>query len=963
MSANDILVLENLLGEFYNSQVTPQRRKDLESTFATIQNQSDPRSLAVSLLRSNSSSPFLYFFAVSVISKKISNMKADDILFLQDEVFRMVVSPPNSAVQQQFVVNKFVQVLCMLIKAQGAQASNLYGERIMDLLADKNLTSIGILIVGELQFYNDDVLTAFRTMLAEKRHVEALLDCIGKCRITHPTIVQAIYDICLCPSDVDAPSAILCLAELSIPVDVRFLTQLLEKSTTLSADASFEEYTSQVIRLFNMFSRVGLQYVHGDMAFLSAAFQFTFSHTCNSDSLITCLDFWNQWLDSIRLDLRLAPAYRDVCLSLVQSIIRCMLQTQSPGLFADLDDSERDFFNETARDSFLRSCAESIDNVADLFPQDCLNIVTAAMNPFQQQLQANSTNVLSVSLCQDVVSILKIIQQVAILTSGEYFSERFLDSASMVQSLLQILQSCFSLQLFRMHAPGLKVSLETLSAVSSFCPWMERFRSVAYDSTNASEFVTPRNFELLTSAVFDTCLSSLDPKNCAPTDLIESSLKVFRVMCTQVRPPNLSKYSSVSLLLSNVSVLCASQSSIPVSVQQIVVSIMAHALLVADGADLAKESGNASVLERAQAFSQSISHVIVSPLLNLLQDGSFRDEHSMTEGLRLLSLVESIAAFSKSKNSPLKARILQSLHPLLSPLLELVKNNTGNFVVFDKIFDVFNSIIESLRRAIGNEYVEKCVFVFLNFFSSPVFAQLFQYHANDCTRLLVKLLRLLTSMLRDGSGAYHAFIDNIVKFSLDIVYPRISDFAALRGDMLDVGMEFFGLLYTILADNWRYFFDMQSNCAFKSESAAFVVRTILELMLSALNSRELAMFDVNLSHLAELNKSKLLFERSFFVEQFQSRFLVSLLSALVSQDVALRKDNILVAIFEIAQAVHFQNFREYFIGNVCPQVVPSLSSSDLNNLLSLLSSDVDLPTFSASVEKIANQLRSLAKPL
>ena len=116
---NNLLLLESLLNEFYSSNSTNTRKKEIEQSLNSFQNIPKSWEYCVNSL-ANFNNQYLWFFSVSsvevIITKKWISLPKDDRLQIRDTIWKIYINFPTSIFGMQR--DKIAQLLALIGKRE-----------------------------------------------------------------------------------------------------------------------------------------------------------------------------------------------------------------------------------------------------------------------------------------------------------------------------------------------------------------------------------------------------------------------------------------------------------------------------------------------------------------------------------------------------------------------------------------------------------------------------------------------------------------------------------------------------------------------------------------------------------------------------------------------------------------------------------------------------------------------------
>ncbi|XP_030758798.1 exportin-6-A-like [Sitophilus oryzae] len=271
-----------------------------------------------------------------------------------------------------------------------------------------------------------------------------------------------------------------------------------------------------------------------------------------------------------------------------------------------------------------------------------------------------------------------------------------------------------------------------------------------------------------------------------------------------------------------------------------------------------------------------------------------------------------------------------------------------------KIFSrFFISVLKNLQSQIGAEFTKNAIQVFLQVAIS-------EQQANSLSGIQ-QLLDIFCMVVRETTNK--SFLPDILQLCMENIYTLLLPQAC---ESPDVFLTFLDLLYSILNFHWLYFYNSQVMLGYSPGGSDTEVGpdipkrpdqllAVLKVFGEGLLVDDVNIFRKSLVILQDLNHNKKIYHKNIFRTHLLSDLLRVLLNMLLYKRQGLSNDDIILAIYSMAE-VDFQGFFYTFL----PQYVQNLEGITPTQFETLVghlnnSSDRDVPTFMQHLQSFANE--------
>ena len=279
----------------------------------------------------------------------------------------------------------------------------------------------------------------------------------------------------------------------------------------------------------------------------------------------------------------------------------------------------------------------------------------------------------------------------------------------------------------------------------------------------------------------------------------------------------------------------------------------------------------------------------------------------------------------------------------------------------EEAFAFFRTVLDVLKGQMGAESVNQVVHTVLTLFSREQISESIANEGSSGIKVVEKLLEILQLVVKETDVAFRRFIDSTLTLCIDQIYPLVAD-----KPTSDIKGPLYLVLYHVLLYNWRHFFKSSAVRTLMGDStgqsagsgdglqeqARFV--SILQVFGQSFLQPDISVFKQNLAALEDINAKWKLYHKTVFTQQLIVQFLTVLLQVLVNNSHNLLKEEITLALYNMASvdfAVFFNQFLSQFLDS------QEIDSNQKNILQTSFKTDTDMPSFTSNMNRFIGDLR------
>ena len=295
-----------------------------------------------------------------------------------------------------------------------------------------------------------------------------------------------------------------------------------------------------------------------------------------------------------------------------------------------------------------------------------------------------------------------------------------------------------------------------------------------------------------------------------------------------------------------------------------------------------------------------------------------------------------------------------------------IKSGLGDFDINDRqmceeAFSFFRTVLDVLKSQMGAESVNQVVHTVLTLFSRDQLAESVATDGTAGIKVIEKLLEILQLVVKETDAAFRRFIDSSLTLCLDQIYPLIAD-----KPTSDIKGPLYVVLYHVLLYNWRHFFKstaVKKLMEGSSEQALGIeggseeqarCLNILHAFGQSFLQPDISVFKQNLAALEDINAKWKLYHKPVFTQHLIVQFLSVLLQVLVNNSHNLLKDEITIALYNMASVDFNVFFNEFLIQFLDSQ---ELDTNQKHMLKTSFKIDTDMPTFNSNMNRFIGDLK------
>jgi len=706
------------------------------------------------------------------------------------------------------------------------------------------------------------------------------------------------------------------------------------------------------------------------LEFLGLLFKLTFQQP-SVQGFYSCLDIWGCVIDYIQssIDMNREDGlakllkYQEALLSLVVELLKKLQLRQNAEQLNHLDNVTTNDDNETEWQHFLRVGIETIMKVADLLPSEVIGLVepgwrhVSVMYLSLDKLltETDGKRSLHVREREDVVTLhqtlrdyssyLQLFGRLSSLFLGESFKERLEMGLDLLKQLLalvtfgstQRLWRC-DVQLEEITTDLMEAHSQTVAALKAWCHWLAALHS---------ESLTDSTYTWICSDITDRIVVAVVSlvKEGDHVSLVHSAAHFMVTLTGTVRPPSIWKLKEFTDLYSSVQHINLQPQAYRLIVRSLCNVLLLHwpGILEQKWEDRRKHLTK-FLKDRTQTFRslKTTPGFTENKVLQKQAEGEIVHTLEMLGDL-VENVLNEVTQTKKLCHDAIRDYIELSLW-----LFPLYINSTR---VCEHLFNFFHTVFDVLKTQMGSVFVEQAIQTFLSHFGQGQLSDVINQRNGAGSRVIEKFLSILTFIVSEPGTSFRKLIPSTLSLCLDHIYPLVSTTPS------DIKSPLYHLLYNSLLHNWQYFF--KSSLVHRSAGDEVqhpdTFLAVLKAIGQSFLQEDIAVFRQNIEALEHLNAKWRLYHKPIFVHNLLVDFLTVLLEVLIARSHNLLKDEICVAVYNMA-AVDFPAFTAKFL----PHFLTSQAQLDDNQrhiLANAFRADTDLPSFGSNLDRFVTDVR------
>jgi len=712
------------------------------------------------------------------------------------------------------------------------------------------------------------------------------------------------------------------------------------------------------------------------LEFLSLMFKYSFMQPSIA-GFSSCLEIWDTVVDYIQAGMEmnkevgksLLSRYQEALLSLVFQLLRKIQFRYNSGQLDELDTRSRDDNNETEWQVFVTAAVETIMKVADLLPLDVVRIVDCVWKEtcivyldLEKLIVPDSpTNRLNLGskedelklgmVLKDFGTLLRLIGRMSVLFLGEYFLERIQTGLDYVKQLLTLAAAGSRNKIYncRCDNPGLKtdfleVHAQTLASLKAWCHWLAALHSEALSDSSYTWVSSDITSKIVSAVVIVVKEGDNDT-------LVHAATHFLVTLTGTVRPPSIWKLKEFTDLYSSISHI-----RLRPEAHRLLVRSLCNVLLLHWPGILEQKWD-----DRKKHLTKFLRD-ITEDFRNLRSDPTFTQNKPLQKQaeaviihtlLILGDLVENVL----NEVTQTKKLCHDTLKEYIDMSLWLFPLYIQTVDVCEAMFNFFHTVFDVLKTQMGSHYVEQAVQTFLSLFGENQLTQAIVEGGSTGNRVVEKFLSILTFIVSEPGPTFRKFVPSTLSLCLDHIYPLV-----VQQQAADIQPALYSLLYHTLVNNWQFFFKSTLGPMRNLNSNGQEEVANREIFLKAMGAfgqsflqQDIAVFRQNMEALESLNLKWKLYSKQIFKEHLMAEFLSVLVKVLVSKSHNLLRDEITLAVYNMA-STDFPAFFEKFLPHLLV-TVGSLDENQQGMLVQGFNKDTDLPSFMSNLTRFCNDLR------
>ncbi|XP_014672669.1 PREDICTED: exportin-6-like isoform X2 [Priapulus caudatus] len=771
------------------------------------------------------------------------------------------------------------------------------------------------------------------------------------------------------------------------------LLQRLTRENTSNVSGSMltelnENYIEKFTDFLHLFVSIHLRRFESNnrfpvLEFLALLFKYTFKQPTN-EGFYNCLEIWSVFLDYLDVlvrnrsvdKLNLLDRYKEALASLVTQLLRKLQFRYNQSQLEELDDETVDDDAETEWQQFLRRCLEVVAKVAELAPDETFALVYRVLQENmvtylglehhikrdgdQRSLTIKAENDCRRLHCalRDLSSFLQALGRLAHQFIGELLLSRMADGLDIVKSLCHAALYGSKMKLYEittlasvLQPDFTEANAQTLAALKAYSHWVAQYyaemQRQGKENDQLATLVTS-TMEAITPMLQDN----------VPEKIMQSAAHLLLSVATTIRPSFLLALETTQTLFTSVSQ--GALLTLPIQVQLLVYRSLSNVLLlpwpnVPDG-----EQKWHMRAEHHQNFIKTL----MSQYRQLR--GVAANDHQLQQQvkpgiLQSLKVLGDIVMNVSGEVTKTKQLCYQSVHDCVQVTLHLFPIYIHHPDVSEEMLSFFLALFQSLRVQMGVPFAEQMLETFITLFTKERLAESISHDNLAGIRVVEKFLKILDLIVEEPGSAFKGFLPSIISLCMNEIYPIIAERPSP-----DVKAALFALLYSILQNNWRYFFKSnilsglspQAGAAGNSESEMEhqdQFTAVMQAFGQSFLQPDIAVFKQNIEYLEKLNAKWKLYHKPIFQQMMLFQFLNVLLQVLIYRSHDLLQEEIMVTVYNMA-AVDFDRFYNMFLHQFLANC-EGLDDSQKTMLARNFPIVQDLPSLSSTIHRFVGDLR------
>lgn len=748
-------------------------------------------------------------------------------------------------------------------------------------------------------------------------------------------------------------------------------------------DSAFLEKITDFLKYFVAFhlKRCELNNQFPLLEFLSLTFKYSFQQPSIA-GFGSCLEIWNALVDYVQGAMEIdkeggkgiLSRYQEALLSLVFQLLKKIQYRYNSEQLIHLDHSRSSEEQESEWETFLISSIETIMKVAELLPLEVLRITDSVWKetcvvyldlekiiisaggpqPSRLQLSSKEEELKLDYMLKDFSTMLQLIGRMSVLFLGEEFLVRLETGLEYMKQLLALaafasrhkLYSAASCDSTVIKQDFLVVHAQTLATLKAWCHWLAALHSEALNDSSytwVSSDITSR----IVSAVVIVVKEGENEK------LVHAAAHFLVTLTGTVRPPSIWKLKEFTDLYSSIRHLRLQ----PEAHRLLTRSLCNVLLLHWPGITEQKwEDRRKHLTKFLRDITEEFRSLRVDPNFATSKELQKAAEPVILHTLLVLGdLVENIL----NEVTQTKKLCYDTLREYIDTSLWLFPLYIQAPDVCEQMFNFFHTVFDVLKSQMGSVYVEEAVKTFLSLFGENQLSQAIIEGGSTGSRVVEKFLSILTFIVSEPGPSFRKFVPSTLALCLDHIFPLVVD-----QQVSDIRAPMYNLLYHTLLNNWQYFFKSRLGSRLNNNGGggedevanAEVFMKSMRTFGQSFLQPDIAVFRQNVESLESLNRRWKLYSKPIYLQYLMIEFLTVYLQVLVAKSHNLLREEIAVAIFNMASidfAAFFDKFLAHFLVNTEPL------DDNQRQLLAQqgFPRDTDLPTFVANLGRFINDLR------
>ncbi|KAL5039630.1 hypothetical protein RTP6_006771 [Batrachochytrium dendrobatidis] len=613
--------------------------------------------------------------------------------------------------------------------------------------------------------------------------------------------------------------------------------------------------------------------------FLRLFYNYTFAQQ-SSEDFLACLDIWKQFIGimldrSKKMDSTASTEYLIRYHGGLVGIVDALFKLKS---------SSSTIWNSEERKLIEQHSLDVIVNVADLFPSDILqrsfDLFTTHSTTIFQRLDGQSPTADTMRECTlSIEMALLVFGRISHLFTND-FDRTFAASFALVD------QFCTFQEFLLRHNVMLNESLPTtvMNTLILYVHWFTNFHQAAQTNSEMSS-----KFDNLVFKITLICTQSLTINN----QLLQfSSSRLLRAMSETVRP-DLFKIPHVVKCLSELhNIAFNTTSSTRDGLYQFATNLFVLPVL---NAKIFEEEWK----ERSRMYQQ-LMQPLVTAFVELVQGPNFSNTAQQPQiqqqiVLSIEAFVGCLHAIEAQGTFP-KETVFEALQATIASSMSLLNVYSNDNAMLCVLLDYITLLFNALRAQNARENMDlftQTIQLFMQMLKGESLTKHIQQNLGSA--VVEKAINFLSTTIDHPHKGSSTILPQIISFCVQDLYPQCIDGNNTFFD--SIRPLFYDMLYRILLNHWRYFFNARVGIALGGDPTDCKNETefmaIIQIFMLSFQGTHVDMIKQTMTIFEQLNEKCRLFSRPVFVQNIAPSIIKCVLDILLQKTLELLRDDLI----------------------------------------------------------------------